>query len=61
MDANDPVFGYRRPRFWDFSWAGCFVKYVFDSTFGSEYGYKFRGVIEAITKSGSNPLPWIAF
>jgi hypothetical protein len=56
MDANDPVFGY--------SPAGAsglflgqddFVEVrVLTQTFGSEYGTNSGGVVEAITKSGSN-------
>src|SRR6201988_194664 len=58
MDANDPVF--------DFSPAGASGLFlgldelaevrVLTQTFGTEYGTNGGGVIEAITKSGSNQL-----
>src|SRR5260370_14064839 len=56
MDANDPVFGYSPAGA-----SGIFLGLddfaevrVSTQTFGSEYGTNSSGVIEAITKSGSN-------
>ncbi len=56
MDANDPVFGYSPSGA-----SGIFLGLddfaevrVSTQTFGSEYGTNSGGVIEAITKSGSN-------
>jgi hypothetical protein len=56
MDANDPVFGYSPAGA-----SGLFLGLddwaevrVLSQTFGSEYGTNGAGVIEAITKSGSN-------
>src|SRR5580704_10238198 len=56
MDANDPVFGYS-PAGASGLFLGLdgFVEVrVSTQTFGSEYGTNSGGVIEAITKSGSN-------
>src|SRR6266576_3914952 len=56
MDANDPVFGYS-PAGASGIFLGLddFVEVrVSTQTFGSEYGTNSGGVIEAITKSGSN-------
>jgi hypothetical protein len=56
MDANDPVFGYS-PAGASGIFLGMddFVEVrVSTQTFGSEYGTNSGGVIEAITKSGSN-------
>jgi Carboxypeptidase regulatory-like domain len=56
MDANDPVFGYS-PAGASGLFLGLddFVEVrVLTQTFGSEYGTNSGGVIEAITKSGSN-------
>jgi len=56
MDANDPVFGYS-PAGASGTFLGLddFVEVrVSTQTFGSEYGTNSGGVIEAITKSGSN-------
>jgi hypothetical protein len=56
MDANDPVFGYS-PAGASGLFLGLddFVEVrVLTQTFGSEYGTNGGGVIEAITKSGSN-------
>src|SRR5229473_3228514 len=56
MDANDPVFGYSPAGA-----SGLFLGLneftevrVLTQTFGTEYGTNSGGVIEAITKSGSN-------
>ena len=56
MDANDPVFGYSPAGA-----SGLFVGLdefsemrVLTQTFGSDYGRNGGGVIEAITKSGTN-------
>jgi hypothetical protein len=56
MDVNDPVFGYSPAGA-----SGLFLGLdefeevrVLTQTFGTEYGPKGGGVIEAITKSGSN-------
>ena len=56
MDVNDPVFGYAPAGA-----AGLFLGLddfvevrVLTQTFGTEYGTNSGGVIEAITKSGSN-------
>ncbi len=56
MDVNDPVFGYA-PAGASGLFLGLdeFVEVrVLTQTFGSEYGTNSGGVIEAITKSGSN-------
>jgi len=56
MDANDPVFGYS-PAGASGLFLGLddFVEVrVLTQTFGSEYGTNSGGVVEAITKSGSN-------
>jgi len=56
MDANDPVFGYS-PAGASGLFLGLddFVEVrVSTQTFGSEYGTNSGGVIETITKSGSN-------
>src|SRR6266576_1234960 len=56
MDVNDPVFGYS-PAGASGLFLGLdeFVEVrVLTQTFGSEYGTHGGGVIEAITKSGSN-------
>jgi hypothetical protein len=56
MDANDPVFGYS-PAGASGLFLGLddFVEVrVLTQTFGTEYGTNSGGVIEAITKSGSN-------
>ena len=56
MDVNDPVFGYS-PAGASGLFLGLddFVEVrVSSQTFGSEYGTKSGGVVEAITKSGSN-------
>jgi hypothetical protein len=56
MDVNDPVFGYT-PAGASGLFLGLdeFVEVrVLTQTFGTEYGTKGGGVIEAITKSGSN-------
>jgi len=56
MDANDPVFGYS-PAGASGLFLGLedFVEVrILTQTFGSEYGTNGGGVIEAITKSGSN-------
>src|SRR6201987_3592159 len=56
MDVNDPVFGYS-PAGASGLFLGLdeFVEVrVLTQTFGTEYGPKGGGVIEAITKSGSN-------
>jgi hypothetical protein len=56
MDVNDPVFGYS-PAGASGLFLGLddFVEVrVLTQTFGSEYGTNGGGVIEAITKSGSN-------
>src|SRR5580700_6398480 len=56
MDANDPVFGYS-PAGASGLFLGLddFVEVrVLSQTFGTEYGTNGGGVVEAITKSGSN-------
>jgi hypothetical protein len=56
MDVNDPVFGYS-PAGASGLFLGLddFVEVrVLTQTFGSEYGTNSGGVVEAITKSGSN-------
>jgi hypothetical protein len=56
MDVNDPVFGYSPAAALGlFLGLDEFVEVrVSTQTFGTEYGTKSGGVIEAITKSGSN-------
>src|SRR5713226_8996434 len=56
MDVNDPVFGYSPAGASGlFLWLDEFVEVrVLTQTFGTDYGTNSGGVIEAITKSGSN-------